>query len=277
MSVMHQVKRGISKFLWKERLLIPVTIPTDQRKILSGKRALIAGGTGQIGLCIAEELSRFGCDIVIGGTNEKKLDEIKIYHRNENWGTCVLDYSDADILEEQIEHALDSFGLCNYFISSAGVHTENVDFYTVDSNEFDRVININLKGTFFAARKIIKTMIDYNETGSIVLISSSRGLEPAWSPYGVSKWGLHGLTLGLAQMCAEYGITVNAIAPGTTATSLIGYTDGDSISSGENRIGRMATAEEVASFTRSIIIEGSPFMTGEIISFSGGRGRFDIR
>lgn len=87
-------------------------------------------------------------------------------------------------------------------------------------------MDVNLKGTFFACQSIGKYMKANKVKGAILLVSSSRGSEPAWSPYGISKWGLKGLTKGLGKMFAPYGINVNAIAPGSTATRLIGIKEG---------------------------------------------------
>ena len=113
--------------------------------------------------------------------------------------------------------------------------------------------------------------------GTILLISSSRGSEPAWSPYGVSKWGLKGLTLGLAEILQPYGINVNAIAPGSTATKLIGVAEGDNIYSSENGAKRLIMPDEVASLVRVLVSDAGKMITGETIHISAGRGLFDIR
>lgn len=113
--------------------------------------------------------------------------------------------------------------------------------------------------------------------GHILLVSSSRGAEPAWSPYGISKWSLNGLTKGLAQILLPYGIIVNAIAPGSTATELIGVKSGDSIESEENGLGRLVMPVEVANVAKLLVSGAGDMIVGETIHISGGRGLFDIR
>lgn len=144
-------------------------------------------------------------------------------------------------------------------------------------SEFDRVMDINLKGTFFACQAIGKYMQENNVKGSILLVSSSRGAEPAWSPYGISKWGINGLTKGLAKIFSSYGINVNAIAPGSTATSLIGIKEGDSISSDENNYGRLVMPEEVATIAKILVSDAGKMVDGEVIHVAAGRGTFEFR
>lgn len=145
------------------------------------------------------------------------------------------------------------------------------------SDEYSRVMDINLKGTFFACQSIGRYMKNNGIHGTILLISSSRGSEPAWSPYGISKWGMKGLTQGLAQTLAPYDINVNAIAPGTTATALVGFKDGDTIESNENMFGRIVMPDEVASLAKYLVSDAAKMISGETIHIAGGRGTFDIR
>lgn len=143
--------------------------------------------------------------------------------------------------------------------------------------EYDRVMDINLKGTFFACQAVGKYMMLNNIKGHILLISSSRGSEPAWSPYGISKWGMKGLTKGLAKMLIPHGIVVNTIAPGSTATELIGVKEGDSIYSTENEESRYIVPDEVGMLAKLLVSDAGNMIVGETIHISGGRGVFDIR
>ena len=176
-----------------------------------------------------------------------------------------------------VEEVVTKYGKLDIFINSAGVHTENVNFWSMGPSEFDRVMDINLKGVFFACQTVGKYMINNKIRGSILIISSSRGSEPAWSPYGISKWGLKGLTEGLGQMLVPYGINVNSIAPGSTATELIGIKEGDSITSEENGMNRFVMPDEVATLAKLLVSESGKMIDGEVIHIAGGRGTFDIR
>ena len=274
---MGALKNVIKTFLQlkKEEKYIPIEHKVGDSNQFSGKVALISGGTGGIGLAIANNLAESGCKIIIAGTNKNKLEAIK--KENSNYETIVMDYSKLNEIDTQFRKAISIFGQIDIFISSAGVHTENVDFWTMSPQEFERVINIDLSGTYFACQAAARYMKERNIKGHILLISSSRGSEPAWSPYGISKWGINGFTKGLAQYLTPYGIIVNAIAPGSTATPLIGYKDNDYIYTNENSQNRLVMPDEVAALAKYLVSDQANMIAGEIIHISGGRGVFDIR
>lgn len=261
--------------LRKEEKYVPIEHIVDSKKQFENKVALISGGTGGIGFSIAKSLAESGCKVIIAGTNIKKLNSIK--KENPTFKTIVMNYSDSNRIEEQFTNAVQIYGKIDIFISSAGVHTENVDFWTMKPKEFDRVMKINLEGTYFACQAVGKYMKENGIKGHILLISSSRGSEPAWSAYGISKWGVKGLTQGLAQILTPYGIIVNSIAPGTTATPLVGYKDNDYIYSNENFENRLIMPDEVASLAKYLVSDSANMIVGETIHISGGRGVFDIR
>lgn len=262
------------KKLFAQKEYVPISHPVSSSKEFEGKVALISGGSGGIGLAIAKSLQESGASVVIAGTNEKKLNKIS---EDTNLDTVVMNYSMPDTFKSVIEKVAAKYGRLDIFISSAGVHTENVDFWTMNPKEFDRVMGINLKGVFFACQTVGKYMIDNNIKGSILLVSSSRGSEPAWSPYGISKWGLKGLTEGLGQMFIPYGINVNSIAPGSTATGLIGIKEGDSITSEENGMNRLVMPDEVATLAKLLVSDAGKMIDGEVVHIAAGRGTFDIR
>ena len=268
-----RLKSKIKKILIKKEY-VPIFHPISSAQEFDSKVALISGGSGGIGLSIAKSLHESGCTVVIAGTNEKKL---KTIHKETNLDTIIMDYSKPESFDTVINEVVDRYKKIDIFVSSAGVHTENVDFWTMDPNEFDRVIQINLKGAFFACQTVGRYMKDEKIRGSILLVSSSRGSEPAWSPYGISKWGLKGLTEGLGQIFMPYGINVNAIAPGSTATRLIGIKEGDSITSIENGMNRLIMPDEVATLAKLLVSDAGKMIDGEVVHIAAGRGTFDIR
>ena len=268
-----RLKSKIKKIIARKEY-VPISHPVSASKEFNGKVALISGGSGGIGLSIAKSLQESECRVIIGGTNEKKLE---ILNREEGFDTIVMDYTKPEIFKDIIEKIDNKYGKLDIFISSAGVHTENVNFWTMNPKEFDRVMDVNLRGTFFACQTIGKYMKDKRVKGSMLIISSSRGSEPAWSPYGVSKWGVKGLTEGIGKMLIPYGITVNAIAPGSTATELIGIKEGDSITSNENGMDRLIMPDEVATLARLLVSDAGKMIDGETIHIAAGRGTFDIR
>lgn len=188
-----------------------------------------------------------------------------------------FDVSNCDTIDAQFRNAVKAFGKVDIFIDSAGVHTEKVGMWTMTPSEFERVMKINIEGAYFSSIAAARYMKDNNIRGHILLISSTRGLEPAWSPYGISKWGINGMVKGMAQQLAPLGIKVNAIAPGSTATALLHYQEGQSINSDENKEGRFVMPDEVANLAKLLVSDCGNMITGEVISVSAGRGTFDIR
>ena len=267
------IKNKIKKLLSSKEYM-PIVHPVSSENEFVGKVALISGGSGGIGLSIAKSLKESGCDVVVAGTNEIKLSRIKDEY---DIDTVVMDYSKPDTFDSVISEIVEKHNRIDVFINSAGVNTENVDFWSMSTSEFDRVMDINLRGTFFACQSVGKYMKDRKIKGSILLVSSSRGSEPAWSPYGISKWGLKGLTKGLGQMLIPYGINVNAIAPGSTATGLIGIKEGDSITSEENGMNRLIMPDEVATLAKLLVSDAGKMIDGEVDHIAAGRGTFDIR
>ncbi len=243
-----------------------------------GKNVFISGGSGGIGLAIARLLLESGANVVLGGTNQEKLDScVRDLGYDGRVSSVVIDLLDIAGVESAVAAVTSCYGGVDILIVSSGVHTENVDLWSMTPEEYDRVMAVNLKGSFFLAREVAKQMIALNKKGHILFVGSSRGFEPAWSPYGISKWGLRGLTEGLAQILMPYGIVVNGIAPGSTATSLIGVSDGDSIASGENGAGRLVMPAEVASWAKMLVGAPGDMVIGETVLVSAGRGRIDVR
>lgn len=251
--------------------LVPVIREAVPNSAFADKVALVTGGDGGIGSEIAKQLVAGGCDVTISGRNEDKLAAVA-----ESIGARFvrMDYADTEEVESRIHDMAVKHGGIDLFVSCVGIHTEDVDFWALTSDEFDRVINVNLRGTFFATRA---AALEMKEGGHVLLIGSSRGFEPAWSPYGISKWGIRGMTLGLAKQLAPRGISVNSIAPGATATMLIGYEDGDNISAPENSFGRYVMPSEVAGLALYFLSDAANMVSGETIRISGGRGSFNIR
>ena len=136
----------------------------------------------------------------------------------------------------------------------------------------DKVMNINVKGTFFMCQEISKIMIKKGIKGHILNISSSSALRPAWTPYQMSKWTVRGFTLGLADTLIPYGIIVNAIAPGPTATPMLEKKEGDYIYNRNNPSKRFAMPEEIANVAVMLVSDMGNLIVGDTIYVTGGSG-----
>lgn len=277
MSVANKIK-GLLSWWIKEthrkeiHPVIPqVTVPC----LLQGKVALIMGGHGGIGKAIVDSFVKSGCKVIVVSRNVEKLKTA--FSESSHLAFIRFDLSNLAGLDDMVMQAISSFGKIDILVNTAGTHTENVDFWTVSEKEYDRVLDINLKGCYFVSRAIATYMKNNGIKGHILNVSSSTGGEPSWSPYRISKRALEGMTLGMAQIMQPYGIVVNGIAPGEVATGLINWKEGDSIDTEHNHFGRMAMPEEVANLALFLVSDMGNMITGQMIYMSGGRGVYDIR
>lgn len=248
-----------------------ITIPN----LLCGKVALVMGGHGGIGQAIVKTFMDSNCKVIVVSRNADKAKAS--FAESSNIAFVSFDLSNLSEVDKMVENAISIYGRIDILVNTAGTHTENVDFWTVSEEEYDRVLNINLKGCYFVSRSVASYMKANGIKGHILNISSSTGGEPSWSPYRISKRALEGITLGMAQIMQPYGIVVNGIAPGEVATGLIKWSEGDSIDTEHNHFGRMVIPEEVANLTLFLVSDMGNMITGQMIYMSGGRGVYDLR
>ena len=277
-NLKHAIKQGIVAL--KAKNIQPVMQTVGDESLLKGKTALVVGGSGGIGKAVAKAFLKNGANVVIAGTRRAKVDQV-VLELGGNCAGVVVDLAEPDTFSKVIDEAVAFYGPINILVNSAGVHTEDVSmggFLDFSVEEYDRILDINLRGVYFMVQSVAKRMIsDKVSNGHILIVSSSAGNEPAWSPYRVSKWGLKGITEGMASALVPHGIVVNAIAPGSTATPLLGVEKGDSISAEDNRLGRFAMPEEIAEFAVMLASPMGDMVVGDTLYVSGGRGVCDIR
>ena len=243
--------------------------------LLKGKTAIITGGTSGIGLSIAKSFINSGANVIITGRNRNKLNHA--YELLKSLGTSVtvevleLDNSDIASIEEKIPEFLKKHVNVDILVNNAGVIG---GFWSnATSEQYDNVMNTNLKGTFFLSRLIARHMIKNKIEGHIVNICSSSSNRPADSAYALSKWGLKGFTLGMAKSLIKHGVIVNGIAPGPTATPMLGK-GGENIRI-DNRfspLGRMTLPEEIANMAVFLASPLGNSIVGDVINMSGGSG-----
>ena len=277
MGILKKIERAT--MLLKKKRIVSVPEVVEYPSMLKGKVALVIGGTGGIGSAISQTLIRGGCNVIVTGSTQKSFDKLdRALRDSDHVENLIFDLSDISSYDAKLNEASEKYGGLDILICSAGVHSESFGFLDMTEREYDRVMGINLKAPFFLCQQFAKYIVEKNRGGGhICLVSSSRGSEPAYSPYGVSKWAMNGIIKGLAQELIPYGIVVNGVAPGTTATPLIGVSKNDSIATFENQVGRMALPEEVANIVQMLVGETGNMIVSEIIHVSGGRGTFDIR
>ena len=138
--------------------------------------------------------------------------------------------------------------------------------------EYDTILDTNLKGVYFLTQHFAHYFKDNKIRGNILNIASSSSVRPATSPYGLSKWGIKGLTEGMARLLAPYGITVNGIAPGQTATPMMEGVSLKNIYHPTNLIGRYILPVEIANMAVILVSEMGRSIVGDIVYMTGGSG-----
>ena len=258
----------------------PIVLMPQCGEELTGEIALITGGSGGVGLAIAKAFLRAGAKVIIAGTSKDKLDKICTEINDSNLKSIVLNYDEPYSFEGKIKEAENIFGRIDILVSSAGIHVDRdgLDFINTTIEEYDKVMDINLKGTYFMCQTVAKYMIDKKIKGHILIISSQSALEPSWSPYRLSKLGIDGIVRGMGQRLLGHGIIVNAIGPGPTATTMQkDYKEGGSIYTPLNPIHRFTMPEEVAQYAKLLVSDLGNTIVGQTIYMSGGRGITEIR
>jgi NAD(P)-dependent dehydrogenase (short-subunit alcohol dehydrogenase family) len=245
---------------------------------LKGKVVLITGGSKGIGKHFAFDLASAGADVGIVSRHLDEGQEVveQIQASGGNALALYADISDPSTLTPMVREVVKTMGKIDVLVNNAGVNVRKpaLDF---DEADWDRVLNTNLKGTFFCSQAVAKEMIPKGG-GKIVNISSAAGERavPWLTPYSVSKAGIIHLTKALALEWAKYGITVNAIAPSYIETPLTKQWLSDperyaliSKRSPLNRVGRL---EDLTGSLLLFSCEESDFITGQTLFVDGGSG-----
>ncbi len=275
------IRRLAKKTFRKFQRTVPIYVPVLQCDWLRGRAALITGGTSGIGFAIAEAFLRSGASVVITGRNEERLnaarERLSKISGNAHVFGIVMDNADVASIEAGFKKAL-TLPLpsqLDILVNNAGVGLGS--FGSTSESDYDAVLDTNLKGAYFLSQEFAKRAKQNRFRGNILNVCSSSSLRPANSPYVLSKWGLRALTLGLAKMLLPYGVVVNGIAPGPTATPmLIKDSTETGIDLSANPSGRYATAAEIANIATILVSDFGRMIVGDIIYVGGGAGTITL-
>lgn len=247
----------------------------SQNELLKERTALITGGTSGIGFEIAKAFINAGATVVITGRNRERIDKAieKLHHECNN--NCafgmVMDITNVKQIREKIDEAIKlAEKPIDLLVNNAGVN--GCSIVNGSEEDYDLILDTNLKGAFFLSKAVAHYMVKNHIKGNILNIASSSSIRPAVSAYGVSKWGILGLTQGLARLLTEHGITVNGIAPGPTATPMQGLEKGGDITLPNNLTGRFALPEEIANMAVILVSDMSRMVVGDVVYMTGGSG-----
>ena len=243
--------------------------------MLENKVALITGAGRGIGRAIAVALAKEGAQVIINyNGSEKKALEVKqlIEEQGGKAVTGQCDVSDFTACEKMIRDVVAEFGRIDILVNNAGITRDGL-IMKMKEEDFDAVLNINLKGTFNTIRHSARQMLK-QRSGKIINISSVSGIlgNPGQANYAASKAGVIGLTKTMARELGSRGITVNAIAPGFVDTEMTEVL-GDSVKEAACRqiiLGRFGKPEDIANTAVFLASEKADYITGQVISVDGG-------
>ena len=244
---------------------------------LKNKVAIITGGTSGIGRETAVLFAEQGAKVVVAGRREAEGKEtVDLMRKAGGDGMFVkADVTKAADVQALVKTTVDKFGRLDTAFNNAGIEGNWMPMVDISEEEWDRVLDINLKGMFLCLKYEIPQLLK-NGGGTIVNMSSVAGLmgTPAAAPYGASKHGVISLTRTAALEHAKQKIRVNAVCPAVIESPmenrLFGEPEAQKFAVGMHPIGRIGTPREVAEAVLWMCSEKSSFMTGHYIVVDGG-------
>lgn len=238
--------------------------------LLSGRCVVVTGAASGIGFATAEACLHAGANVVV---TSRSLDRAEDACKRLGGGSpAALDLSNAKSMAAQVDVLYDvAPAPIDALVNNAGV-LKGAAFGRTAVNDFDEVVGTNLRGTYFLTQEVARRMIRGRVQGNICFITSSSAYRPATNAYSCTKWALRGLTEGAAKMLAPYGIVVNAVAPGPTATAMLLEGDVSNVMLPRSPIGRYVTPEEIAEMVVSLLSDASRSIVGDTVRMTGGSG-----
>lgn len=243
---------------------------------LSGKVALITGSARGIGKAIALELANHGAKIVINDILPKNEIDKTLEEISKSGDQAIGIRADITIFEEvesMVKEIINKFGKIDILVNNAGIIRDSL-LIRMKEEDWDAVININLKGTFNCSKTVAKYMIRQKSGGKIVNISSVIGLvgNIGQANYAASKAGIIGLTKSIAKELALRNINVNAIAPGFIETDMTKRLSEKVRKDLQQQIPlkRLGTVKDIAKVVYFLVSDDANYITGQVINVDGG-------
>ena len=239
------------------------------------KTVFVTGGSRGIGKEVALKFAENGYDVILNYVSDKtNVDGLTKELKEKGAESLILkaDVSNAEQVEDVVKQAIEKFGKIDVLVNNAGITKDNL-LMRMSEEEFDKVLEINLKGTFIVTKAVTKYMMKKRQ-GAIINLSSVVGVagNAGQCNYSASKAGIIGFTKSVAKELASRNIRANAVAPGFIATDMTDVLPEAVKENIHNQIPlkRMGTAKEVAELIYFLGSDASSYITGQVINIDGG-------
>ena len=243
---------------------------------LAGKAAIITGAGEGIGFAVAKALVQSGVDVLVNDVDPEvclhAVDLLRAVGPG-RCAPCIGDASDIGFIEGFIAKCQEEFGSLDLVIANAGI-TMFGSFFDFDVENFDRVMNVNLRGSYFLVQRAAMAMREAGNGGRVVLMSSNVGVQsyPHLTAYSMSKAALQMMAKSLVHELSPLGITINALAPGATLTERTKYEQEDYAGTWSKLVprGEIAVPEDIANACLFLLSDASRHVHGTTLVVDGG-------
>ena len=242
---------------------------------LKSKLAIVTGGAQGFGLDIAKKFINSGAQVRIWDNDENELNKVLKKENNENLKYDVVDVTNFDSVNRTIKNLKNS--KIDILVNNAGITGPTAELWNYSVDDWNKVINVNLNGTYICCKLIVPLMIE-NNYGRIVNIASVSGKDgnANASAYSSAKAGVLGLTKSLGKELAQYNIAVNAVTPAGAKTRILDQMSKEHVQKMLSKVprGRFLELDELSSLVCWLSSEENSFSTAAVFDISGGRSTY---
>ena len=243
---------------------------------LKNKTAIITGGAQGFGLDIAKKFLDYGASIRLWDIDESELKKVKNEINNPDLEYDVVDVADNKFVSSTVDK-ISKNSKIDILINNAGITGSTAELWNYNIDEWKKIVDVNLHGTFYCCKAVVPIMIK-NNYGRIVNIASVSGKDgnANASAYSSAKAGVIGLTKSLGKELAQYNIAVNAVTPAGAKTRILNQMSKEHVQRMLSKVprGRFLEVEELSSLVSWLSSEENSFSTAAVFDISGGRSTY---